>query len=308
MRYAKRLPLNPTAEISRKGSNQRLNGERKRDLDIAKGAKKEGYVPSNLRQNSPESISSIGRKSLDPECQQLGRQVSIAEPEHQRIRADQHFNEDYDFFHPKHDPASFASIREYRQSDQNLMMDNLQLLAQNEIESGTDVSEIFQQPNTKIDSMLGSHFTFRSQQEGCEQLSDHSAAQRPLPAGNTQQWSEDTTTFSNPENQQAMMEKLEPEHFKSSQADSASNQEWIGHAKFPNETAVVDNTFQQQLSDYPSMQDQDMQGAFLYQDTINLPLNNEEVDKLLRISKVFDPELGVWRDGNGEIMDFGSLR
>lgn len=232
--FAKRLPLNPSAESSRKTSNKRLNGKRKRDLEIAKSAKQDGFVPSNLRKPSPESVLSTERQSSSPQRQILARQAPTTYHGLEQARAGrQFFDTDDEFF----DLANIASLNtQAQQFGQDLTAGNFQYPAQNEIGGGPDGGVLTENSSSHPASILGSPFTFQAQQGRPERIGYSTTTQHCLPATNTDQWSDKSAIIG---------DNLNPGLFNIAQHTPSISQQWSDHTDFSKVTAVGNTAFVQ---------------------------------------------------------------
>lgn len=227
--FAKRLPLNPSAESSRKSSNKRLNGKRKRDLEIAKSAKQDGFVPSNLRKPSPESVLSAERQSSSPQHRIVARQAPSKYPGLEQVGPGQQFLDAGDEFFDLANVASLMNTHEQQQLGQDLTAGNYQYSAQNEIGGGPDGGVLTENSYLRPASILGSPFTFQAQQGRPEHLGHSTTTQHCLPATNTNQWSDKSTIIG---------DNLDPGLFNITQPNPSISQQWSGHTDFSKVTAV----------------------------------------------------------------------
>ncbi|ROV90678.1 hypothetical protein VPNG_10101 [Cytospora leucostoma] len=283
--FAKRLPLNPTAEFSRKNSNKRLNGKRKRDLEIAKGAKQDGFVPSYLRKTpTPESAKSTSCCSVG-RPPPSARKTSMGIPDLKRRRADpKGIEAGHNLFDITQNSTYFADIFEQPQSGQILLTDSVKdCTGQNEVPNEiahckTEQSSI-QQAQSSMVSISGSPCGFQAQHGELEHLGDRNAAQQRLSANSPQTWFNETITIGsglNPGN-----ETSDTTHF-----NLFDNQRWTGGVYLPNETSV-DNMepFQGGQAIYKGFGEE--KGPFD-------PISNEELEELedlLNMPGVFNTEI-----------------
>ncbi|KUI63466.1 hypothetical protein VM1G_10332 [Cytospora mali] len=231
-KFAKRLPLNPTAEFSRKNSNKTLNGKRKKNLELEKGAKQNEFVPSNLRQISPDSVLSTGHRSFPPQSQQ----ASSVRPGHKRRRINpQATKTGHDSYSVDQNTALSTNLCGQPQSGLNPLTDMTQFPVQDETGCGTNKTGFAQQSTPNTGSMLESPYSFQAQQERLEGVSDSNVTEQSLPANNFQQWFDETFGFPNQEVQQAMVDNLDPGLFDVTQVNPASNEQQPSEGDYPND-------------------------------------------------------------------------
>lgn len=334
--FAKRLPLNPTVEFSRKSSNRRLNGKRKQDLELAKGAKKDGFVPSNSHQTLDESVTSTSRWPSGPDSTPLlSRRVSSTQHEHKRRRInDQAVEVDHDFFNLDQNTASFANCFEQLLIDQDSVMGSFHFPAPNEIGSGMNESAFNRIAIPDTGSMLASPLGIHTKRERTGELSNSNATQQFLPASSVYQWFDNTAAVSDQATQQGNGRNLDAGLLENTLANPTSSDQGTDQASYFSEvddgnvgffqgrqetsdytttysqqeaisaTLTTQKLYQTQLPQYLSNQDEAMYGDSLLTTNVNYSANNEEVEKLLDMPGLFDPELGVWKGKNGETMNF----
>ncbi|KUI61607.1 hypothetical protein VP1G_08774 [Cytospora mali] len=231
-KFAKRLPLNPTAEFSRKNSNKTLNGKRKKYFELEKDAIQNESVPWNLRQTPPDSVLSTGHRSFSPQFQQ----ASSVRPGHKRRRIEpQATKTGHDAFSVDQNTAFSTNLCGQPQSAPNPLKDMTQFPVQDETGSGTNKSGLTQQSAPNTGSMLESPYSFQAQQERLEGVIDSNGTEQSLPANNIQQWFDETFGFPNQEVQQAMDSNLDPGLFDATQVNPASNEQQPGQGDFPND-------------------------------------------------------------------------
>lgn len=278
--FAKRLPLNPSAEFSRKNANKRLNGKRKRDLEIAKGAKQDGFMPSYLRKTEPEPAMSttscpVGRPPPS------ARKTSMGIPDLKRRRADpKGIEAGHDLFDIAQNSTYFPDVLEQPQFDQIFMTDSLKDCTGQDgvldgIEGGKNEKYLTQKSRPSVDSISGSPYGFQAQRGGLEH-GDRDAAQQRLSASSPQTWLDEIT---------AIRSDLDPGNEASDTAhfDPFDNQQWTGGVDLPNETNV-DNM-------EPFQGDQAIYTGFGEEKSLDDPISNEELEELLNMTGVFDMEM-----------------
>ncbi|ROV93212.1 hypothetical protein VMCG_08691 [Cytospora schulzeri] len=340
--FAKRLPLNPTAEFSRKSSNKKLNGKRKRDLEFAKGAKKDGFVPSNARQRLDKSVPPTNDWTSGPVCTPIITQRgSSANTQHKRRNTNKQVIEaDHGLFNLEQDVASLADCLEQPLFEQNLTKDHFHRPTPAEIASGTDEFALNRQSTSDTGPTLASPFILRTERGRTKGIGNTKATHHSLPANDLHQWIDNTAAdISNQETQQAI-DCLDPELFKTAQVNPEVN---IGNMesfqwgqKTSNSIIVrpftnamqptvqcgqketmpvisklhqasekdVSTPLQIHLPQYHSKHVQEMHGDSLPMRNIDCSASSEDLEQLLNMPEFFDPELGVWKGQNGETTDF----
>ncbi|KAK7735597.1 hypothetical protein SLS53_007511 [Cytospora paraplurivora] len=280
--FAKRLPLNPTAEFSRKNSNKRLNGKRKRDLEIAKGAKQDGFVPSYLRKtSSPESAMSTSCCSVG-RPPPSARKTSMGIPDLKRRRANpEGIEAGHKLFDITQNSAYLAEILEQPQSGRIFRTDSLkdcidQIGVPNKIASSKNEQSLTQLPQSSMVSISGSPYGFQAQHGGLENLGHLNVAQQHLSANSPQTWFNEAI---------AIGSDLDPGNGASDTThfNLFDSQQWTGGVDLPNETNVDNMELFQG--------DQAIYKGFGDEKSLIDPISNEELEELLNMPRAFNTEI-----------------
>lgn len=235
--FAKRLPLNPTAELARKNSNKRLNGKRKQYLELAKVAKKDGFVPSNIRQTTNQPTPSTSRWSSGPESTRpVTQPVSSINPVYKRRKTD-HREADVNqsFLDFEQSTDLLADRFEKPSSDQSLVTDDFDVPALGGIGRSTKESSFTQEYTPKTASTLESPFGTQTEQGIIEGVGVSNTTQRFLSVNDVHQWTNNTVAPSNQEMQQAIGISLGPGLFGKTQVNPTSSDRLSGQVNIPSQ-------------------------------------------------------------------------
>lgn len=369
--FARRLPLNPTAELSRKDNNKKLNQKRKVALEQAKRVAEKRAVLPRMRRIIGD-LSSAARRSSSPESTRPEPHPEpSASPARKRRKTSRRAAEDQDFFDLEQNSGFSAKGPEESQFGQNSTADDLDSSFSTPDEVGSSHNEsTFTQNYTPEASLLwGSQVrsqTGRRRTE-TEGVGGSDATQRSLSGSDIRQWTATNFAPSSQKPRRATGSSLGQGAFSPAQTSPASSGHWAGRANIPpsqNEPVVVQGgkrrtmgnptvqPFTQRVTERgeqqpaatpsqrrplptmrlrnphqaPSQLEQGLgapiqqqpgqylpQGQAVYRNApstsiIDVPVIEEELDRVLSMSDFFDVELSVWKDISGNVVEFGGFQ